>query len=444
MARIGRKGLLLTLSLLAAGPALAAGQFTNGVPPAGGAAFPSTIPLTGIESIPADTHLAANAPPQSESITTQQLATFTANQTLPQVSGLLQSGLRNALIGGDFGTNLWQRGTSIGVAAPVAYTADRWFGWAGASSAVTVAQDVTAGEVPEGFLRSARVTHGGAGLTPICLAQVVESTSAVGFAGQVPEVDFWAKGGSGFSAAGSTLFVNINYGTGTDEGSVAYAFGLNGGGGGTVGWTGQGSVLTGTPALTTTMARYTAVGTVLPTTVRELAVSFCWTPTTTTPVNDYFMLNGVQLVMNNQLAGLSNSVVVAGPTSTQFERRPQGLETALQQRYFWALPEPIAGVAVGASGVMSSTTSCAMTLRLPVTMRVAPSLSAPALLTATTWRIQSSTVSVLASPFLTGIAGMLPNSLNFAATLATPSTAGFSCQLQGNAGGSTLFLNSEL
>lgn len=55
-------------------PALAAGFFTNGVPVAGGTQYPGTIPLTGVEQLPADTELTGGLNPQSEAITTAQLA----------------------------------------------------------------------------------------------------------------------------------------------------------------------------------------------------------------------------------------------------------------------------------------------------------------------------------------------------------------------------------
>lgn len=58
---------------LVAGVAVASGYFTAGLP----AAVP---PLTGSELIPADTQLAGGAPPQSESISVAQIATY-ANST---------------------------------------------------------------------------------------------------------------------------------------------------------------------------------------------------------------------------------------------------------------------------------------------------------------------------------------------------------------------------
>src|ERR1700722_3497008 len=92
----------LSLGLLLTQPTLAAGFFTNGVPQAGGSQYPSTIPLTGNELLPTDTQLSDGASPQSEAISTSQLAGYVA--TTPSRN--------NALIGGDATTNLFQRGTT--------------------------------------------------------------------------------------------------------------------------------------------------------------------------------------------------------------------------------------------------------------------------------------------------------------------------------------------
>lgn len=54
----------------------AGGFFTNGVPRAGGTQYPSTVPLTGSETVPADTNLSSGQMPQSEAITLTQLQAF--------------------------------------------------------------------------------------------------------------------------------------------------------------------------------------------------------------------------------------------------------------------------------------------------------------------------------------------------------------------------------
>jgi hypothetical protein len=64
------------LLFLAISAAQAAGFLTNGLPPAGGSQYPTTVPLTGNELVPADTALPFGLNPASESVSTGQLWTF--------------------------------------------------------------------------------------------------------------------------------------------------------------------------------------------------------------------------------------------------------------------------------------------------------------------------------------------------------------------------------
>ena len=59
----------------------------------------------------------------------------------------------NTLIGGDAGTNLFQRATSgSSVTTTITYGGpDRWAYWSGTSTAMTVSQDSTAGDLPTGY-----------------------------------------------------------------------------------------------------------------------------------------------------------------------------------------------------------------------------------------------------------------------------------------------------
>ena len=62
--------------LLLSGPALSAGNLTNGLPLAGAAPYQSTIPLTGNELAPFDTQLPGGRQPQSEAVSVSQLAAY--------------------------------------------------------------------------------------------------------------------------------------------------------------------------------------------------------------------------------------------------------------------------------------------------------------------------------------------------------------------------------
>jgi len=216
----------------------------------------------------------------------------------------------NLLIGGDFSTNPWQRGTTFtGIATTNTYTADRWFGYAGTGAAMTVSQSTGIGLA--GFTKAARVQRPGANTNTTAhrIAQIVESANTVPMQGQACSLSFYARAGADFSAAGSALSIIVQTGTGTDEGNAALVSG----------WTGAASPLSTTQALTTTWARYTfsvPVGG----TATELAVIFGFTPTGTAATNDWFEVTGVQLEIS--------------PLASSFERRLIGQELTLCQRYF--------------------------------------------------------------------------------------------------------------
>lgn len=78
--------LLATGLALVAGPVLAGGLYTNGLPQAGSTPYSFTYPLTGNELLPLDTQLPGGQSPQTESVSVNQLmqsgyadAQYTAN-----------------------------------------------------------------------------------------------------------------------------------------------------------------------------------------------------------------------------------------------------------------------------------------------------------------------------------------------------------------------------
>ncbi len=96
--------------------------------------------MTGNELLIADTQLPGGQTPQTVYLPSALLA----------ASG--QGSDRNALIGGDFVTNLWQRGTtpiSSTTATTATYSADRWAAYSSGNT-LTVTRDVTAADVRAG------------------------------------------------------------------------------------------------------------------------------------------------------------------------------------------------------------------------------------------------------------------------------------------------------
>lgn len=429
-------------ALAIANPALGAGLYTNGLPPAGGTQYPTTVPLTGAETFPADTNLTQGLNPASESISLFQILAAARYQSN-------SSGFRNALIGGDFGTNLWQRGTSVGsITTTALYTADRWFAWSGTSTTMSVAQDTTAGHFNTGYTMGAKVARTGTGVVQTCFAQVVESSSSWRFQGQTAELSFHAYSGSGFSATSGLMTAYIITGTGTDEGASKMAWGLNAGGGGSTAWTGQANAIAASISVgTSTLGRYVAVATI-PSTAKEIGVALCWTPVGASPSSDEITFSGVQLAANPTLAAYAGtSGATTSIPASSFERRPIANETVLQQRYFWALSEGAASIAVAPSGQGASTTTCVLSIPFPTTMRIAPTFAAAGTALATsTWTVTHVvTNTALATPFLAATTGGHTVQMgNMTATVASGLTAGQTCTLTGAGGGSILTWTAEL
>ncbi len=290
----------------------------------------------------------------------------------------------NALIGGDSDTNLYARGTTgASVTTAVTYGGpDRWAYWSGTNTAMTVSRSPTAGDLPAGktFASAFKMqrTNGQTGVVQMCMMQEVESVNSYAFSGNTAEIDFHVSAGATYS--GGALTTYLISGTGTDEGTVNAAFGLNAGGGGASGWTGQ--VNTGvnvTP--TTTNNRFTIVAPV-PTGATELAVALCYTPTGTAGANDYLAFSGIQLTRNNALkaqAGSAGAALLVNDTRAKsFQRRSQALETELQQRYYYRITDNVANTVPIALCQATTTSAVVCPIQFPVTMRAAPTAVASA------------------------------------------------------------------
>lgn len=352
----------------------------------------------------------------------------------------------NLMIGADFSTNLFQRGTSISAASStyyVTYGPDRWFVWGGTSTPVTISRQ---SDAPPGYLYSAQVNKGSlTGVKQVCVSQIVEGVNVYAMQGKAAEFDVHLKAGPTFSAAASSVTMTVSYGTVADEGSTLYAYGLNTqGGAGTTAWTGQVNTTVTVP-ISTTWTRYTIVAPI-GTTAAEAAVAICYTPVGTGTSTDWFEFDGAQLTPNQSLVPLAvTGGTLLQPNDTRakaFARRPVGLETALQQRYYYQVNEPAANVAVSAGGTYYQTTTCLVPIPLPATMRIAPTATFGTLDT-THWAIvgASATPYPLATTYLvqSALGVNTPNVLALTATTAAK-TAGFGCVLVGAGGAAGGFI----
>lgn len=331
----------------------------------------------------------------------------------------------NALIGGDATTNLFQRATTgASVTATVTYGGpDRWAYWSGTATAMTVSRDTTAADVPSNYQASFKMarTSGQTGILPVCMAQEVESVNVFGFQGQTAEIDFHAIPGANFSAASGAVVAYLISGTSTDEGMQKLAWGLNAGGGGSTAWTGV--VNTGVTVNVTGSARYT-VAIPVPAGATELGVAICYTPVGTAGTNDYVTLSGIQLVRNSGLssiAGTAGAALLPNSTAAKaFSRRPQGIETILQERYFYNISEA-ANTSAFASCWNSAVTDSQCLIQFPVQMRIAPVFTGDGGLTA-----GFAVMTTVAGGTL-GACSALAVSTNVASTVATPTSILLDC-----------------
>lgn len=290
----------------------------------------------------------------------------------------------NVLVGGDATTNLFQRATTgSSVTTTVTYGGpDRWAYWSGTSTAMTVSRDSTAGDLPANFKYAFKMarTSGQTGVVQVCMMQEVESANSYGFQGQTAELDFHAVTGSNFSPTNGNIQAYIITGTGTDEGvagTTSGAFGLNAGGGGSGGWTGQVNWAATIAAGVGSNGRYT-IAAPIPATATEIGVAICFTPVGTAGTNDYVALSGIQLTRNSALtsvvsANASGTATALSPNDTRaksFVRRAQAYETLLQYRYHWQTSDPAATVEIPSSCfVTAANTTVKCGVWLPVDMR---------------------------------------------------------------------------
>jgi hypothetical protein len=377
-----------------------------------------------------------------------------------QLAGYADSlpGSANVLIGGDATTNLFQRATT---GASVTTTAtyggpDRWFYWSGTNTAMTVSRTTTAADLPaSGFTAGFKMAKTAAqtGVVQTCMAQVVETSNSMQFAGQTAELSFYATAGATFSAASSNVTAYVVYGTGTNEGAAAMAFGLNAGGGAGAGWTGQANGTAAVIPISTVNNRYAAVASI-PATATEIGVALCFTPVGTAGANDYVSFSGIQLVRNASLIESvdTNSGYTCAPTSaspaidcTAFNGRLLGAEASLQYRYFYKVTES-AAIFPFAPCVAVDTTHTNCLVAFPVPMRIAPTLTAVAGFaspTSTTQATLGACSALAAATTVTStVAATTAQLVNCTAT--TIPAAGVGSFLYSNNGSGTLSFNSEL
>ena len=262
---------------------------------------------------------------------------------------------RNGTING--GMDIWQRGTSISLAANTTsangFNTDRWFLPTGTNQASTVSrQSVSDSTNLPNIQYCARVQRnsGQTGTAQMAFNYNFETANSIPFAGKTITVSFYARAGANYSPTSSVFISQLYTGTGTDQNIQVGGF------------TGQTLAVNQSNTLTTTWQRFSYTYAV-PGTVTQFAYIFLWTPTGTAGVNDYFEITGVQMEL--------------GSVATNFSRAGGNIqgELAACQRYFYRAGGTNVYENLTGTGASESTTSAYGLVFFPVTMRTTPSLT---------------------------------------------------------------------
>lgn len=376
--------------------------------------------LTGNEQVPFDTCVVACG------ATTKTIAAY-----VNSVAG--DSSPRNLLIGGDYGTNPFQRGSSNGAAHisnTTTYGPDGVAFLGGASSSIDWSQQTAAADTPVGAGASLRFqrTAANADTAAVCKIQVLESIKSVRFQGQSFVLSVQMLAGANFSAASKNVQITVAYGTGTNQTAASFAAGT---------WTNQTSAYQANTAISTTWTRYAVTGAiptqVAATNVNQIGIKYCFTPVGTAGANDWVEFALEQL----EVSGTA--------VASAFDYHDPATELNVAQRRLIVINEPASGVNVG-TGYIATTSTCNINIALPDTMAAAPTVTfGGTALSASTWKVANlATTTAVSTPFLAVNGAHVTTNINLTATTGATLVAGQGCALQGNAGGSKIIISAEL
>lgn len=216
---------------------------------------------------------------------------------------------RNKLINGDM--EVWQRGTSIAVAASAtAYAADRWYITTGANQASVIARQTG---LTNGSRYCARVQRnsGQTGTGAIVFGQPIPTDILVALRGIKATISASLRSGANWSPTSGNITMSLFVGTGAEA--------KRGGG-----FTGETTAAAVTTALGTTSAITLVSATsaaIIPTNAAQGELQFTWTPTGTAGTNDYVEIDEVQIEL--------------GSVASPFERVLFAEALMRCQRFYW-------------------------------------------------------------------------------------------------------------
>ena len=378
----------------------------------------------------------------------------------------------NFLIGGRADDNLWQVGTTgSSVTGTLTYGGpDMWAYWSGTNTAMTVSKVSTAAALPAGSANTFRMQRTAAqtGVVQMCMAQEISSKNSYYLQGKVAELDLNVYTGANFSGTGMTAYIIT--GTATDEGTVNLAYGLNTGGGGAAGWTGQANATAAVIPLgaVSTAYRVAAIANI-PATATEVAVALCYTPVGTAGTTDALYFDNIELREKGTLSNFVNatagyvmnssviSAVINGTTQYAtipgFYRRLAEDEAKAQYAYYYRVNEGGTAGLIQGSGYYDTTTHCSINFTFPQPMYKTPTLDeTTSSITTATWKISPTAVAPVALAG-TGSSGAI---LQVGSTAAAPLTMGsvsfitttetqyIACNLVAEAGGGYFGFNARL
>jgi hypothetical protein len=197
------------------------------------------------------------------------------------------SGAGKNIMGRNGGLEIWQRGTSVAVAASTtAYTADGWYLSTGTNQACTVARQSSASLGIMGrFSGQVQRNSGQAGTGTIVFAFPLDEDEINMVRGNQLMLSCKLLAGANWSPSSGTLTYNVYFGTGAvaKRNGVAYAS--------------ESNPITGTINVVPTGAAslISAISSAVPTNVTQGEIQFKWTPSGAAGADDSIRFDDVQL-----------------------------------------------------------------------------------------------------------------------------------------------------
>lgn len=231
------------------------------------------------------------------------------------------------------GMEVWQRGTSIAVAASsTLYTADRWYLATDTGEASVVSQQT--GLVDESqFCARVQRNSGQTGTGVMRFAFPLSLEEIVLLRGNIANLSFRIRAGANWSPASGTLTYTLYIGTGAAAKRNATPY------------TGESSAIASTVNLTTTTVLVTASSaSVIPVATTQAEIQFSWTPVGTASTNDYFEIDDLQLEPSLS----ANTYTITSYDRIPFETMLRACKRFYQKTFAYSV-SPAAGAGLGDS-----------------------------------------------------------------------------------------------